>query len=159
MWRVDGLAHRTQRPVTHVAAGEVDGGGELEVADASGCRRACAPVSSACAGVSCEPSAHAALKAVGLARGGKDGVRLLGKGELERSGSLANQRRSFDEARVLPLRNARSLGHGAMRHQQGAAQQARRNAKHARERAAVGSGSGRRKFVWIHADFTGVRVT
>ena len=36
---------------------------------------------------------HAALKAAGLARGGKDGVRLLGKGEPHRQARLPRRRR------------------------------------------------------------------
>ncbi len=42
---------------------------------------------------------HAALKAAGLAKGGKDGVRLLGKGEDDGQGELHRQRRVEGRAR------------------------------------------------------------
>ena len=42
---------------------------------------------------------HAALKAAGLARGGKDGVRLLGKGELTAKLSFTRRRRVEGRAR------------------------------------------------------------
>ena len=42
---------------------------------------------------------HDALKAAGLARGGKDGVRLLGKGELKAKAQLQGRRRVEGRAR------------------------------------------------------------
>ena len=53
---------------------------------------------------------HDALKAAGLARGGKDGVRLLGKGELKAKAQLQGRRRV--EGRARGGREGRRLGRG-----------------------------------------------
>ena len=53
---------------------------------------------------------QAALKAAGLARGGKDGVRLLGKGELTRQARVQGRRRLRRRARGG--REGRRLGRG-----------------------------------------------
>ncbi len=51
---------------------------------------------------------HAALKAAGLARGGKDGVRLLGKGEITAKAQLQGRRRQ--QGRDRCGRKGRRLG-------------------------------------------------
>ena len=53
---------------------------------------------------------QAALQAAGVARGGKDGVRLLGKGELTAKVSLQGRRRV--EGRARGGREGRRLGRG-----------------------------------------------
>ena len=53
---------------------------------------------------------HDALKAAGVARGGKDGVRILGKGEFTRQAQLQGRRRV--EGRARGDREGRRLGRG-----------------------------------------------
>ena len=91
---------------------------------------------------------HDALKAAGLARGGKDGVRLLGKGELKAklafkvAGVSAGRARGDREGRRLGRGDRGRAGRREGRGQEGQRQEGRKDARPRRKPEPLACGEG-----------------